>query len=137
MDSGAKAKLEILFKGEKWQQDGEFYEHAVLSMVSESLRNYVQRKWEFFQTNLNSLIAIILAIPIILCLLQIKPGWVGCSLFITFAVVTAVNGYTSYMDAMRMDHFLLRNLDKLSKNKTCKVNVAGLETGINNWREIK
>ena len=124
-DEEAKPKLEILFKIQDWQQDGEFYEHAVLSKVHESLRSHVQRKWEFFQTNLNSFVGVVLAILIIKCLLEIKPGMIGYFLICAFAGMLGINGYTSYKDAMRMDHFILRNLERLSN--TGKGGSPGIE----------
>ncbi len=116
-DKDAKEKLENLFQLDQWRKDGEFCEHAVLSKVPESLRTYVQRKWEFFQTNLNSFIAICLANLLFQCL-KINPKWCYYwPIILFFIVILLYNGYTSYKDAMRMDHFLLRNIDTLSKSE--------------------
>ncbi|OGP65355.1 MAG: hypothetical protein A2169_10440 [Deltaproteobacteria bacterium RBG_13_47_9] len=116
-DPKAKAKLEDLFDIQEWKQDGEFCEHAVLSKIAESLRCHVQRKWEFFQTNLNSSIGVVLAILIIKFLLNIEPGVIGYFLICVFAGILGINGFTSYKDAMRMDHFILRNLERLSNDE--------------------
>jgi len=115
-DPKAKTKLERLFDIQKWKEDGEFCEHAVLSKAHESLRNQVRRKWEFFQTNLNSFVGVILAVPIMKYLLEIKPGVIGCFLIFAFTGILGINGFASYKDAMRMDHFILRNLERLSNS---------------------
>lgn len=115
-DKEARKKLEDIFQLDKWRHDGEFCEHAILSKVPEPLRLHVQRKWEFFQTDINSLVAIGLA-NMLFPYLEIKTIWYYWLIVSIFAVLLVMNGYTSYKDAMKMDHFLLRNINSLSKIK--------------------
>ncbi|MFX0200408.1 MAG: hypothetical protein ACFFCW_30180 [Candidatus Hodarchaeota archaeon] len=117
-DPKATGILQQLFDLEDWRQDGEFCEQAVLSKVKDPLRDHVQRKWEFFQTNLNSFVAILIGILLFELLLKIDPrGW-GYLVIILFLCSIAFNGYGSWKDAMRFDHFLVRNSDKLKKCET-------------------
>jgi len=125
-DPQAQAKLEALFHLADWRKDGEFCEHAVLSKGAESLRDHVSRTWEFFQTNLNSLVALAMAIILCECLLEVNIGW-GYWPISVFAFVLLCNAGASYKAAMRTDHLLLRNLERLSVCSPWKKNVGGYE----------
>jgi len=112
-DRKARNCLDSLFRHNDIWKQGEFCEHAVLSLAPKSMADWVGRRYEYFMTNFNSVVAIALALIIMGFFLDKKISFSGVTGSCILIVPLFMNMFWSWYTAMNADHLILYNLRRL------------------------
>lgn len=120
----ARNKLSGMYTIKNFNTESEQLEQVFIGQfASQHVRGWMRGRWEYYIINTNCAFSALLAI-VFVCILSISPPlwwWVTTPLFFG---IFLFNGLFAWREVIDMDHFLVRNHERICTNLVKSVNEA-------------